>query len=187
MRIILTLMLMLSGTANGKCQDRTIPGLVMIQLSRTYILSGNLTADQIQCHRTMKAPLLLALQLLKSHPSGSLHLIRTIDGCYCYRMIRDTGRLSDHAHGTAIDINAVGNEYGKVGTMDPRITAAFKAAGFLWGGDWKIPDYMHYYLPKETQHEKPDTIYPEWQRRYPIQGTTRGWRTPVRTWSLPSD
>jgi len=36
------------------------------------------------------------------------------------------------------------NLYGHTPTMDPRIVAIFKRWGFNWGGDFLIPDGMHF-------------------------------------------
>ena len=55
-----------------------------------------------------------------------------------------TAPPSNHAYGAAVDINAPENPYGAAPTMDPRIVRIFEAHGFLWGGDFLIPDGMHF-------------------------------------------
>jgi hypothetical protein len=73
------------------------------------------------------------------HPSGYA-------GCFVPRFVsRDPTRLiSHHAWGSAVDLNAPENPFGAKPTMDRRIVAIFTSLGFKWGGDWLIPDGMHF-------------------------------------------
>ena len=80
-------------------------------------------------------------------------------GCYNYRNTYG-GRLSEHALGTAVDINPMenyclysdGTKVGKLWepyknpySVTPEVVAVFKKYGFSWGGDWEdTPDYMHF-------------------------------------------
>ena len=139
------LLLAMEGVALA-CQSRTIPDLVDIPLPPGTRSHLGTPINTITCHVSMAKPLAAAFQCIALHDSN---LIRTVNGCYCYRNIRDTDRLSDHAHGTAIDINAHGNGYGEQPTQNPIITWCMKQAGFLWGGDWSTPDGMHYYLRRD--------------------------------------
>ena len=93
--------------------------------------------------------------------------------CFCYRAVRGTTKLSKHARGLAVDINALYNPYCKRRPDGTRIiqpaTAAryldrtkefpykidrgdlcfrlFTEAGFRWGGDWtSCKDYQHFEL-----------------------------------------
>lgn len=70
-------------------------------------------------------------------------------GGFNYRNIRGGNRLSQHAFGTAIDINADANPFlGKgqaVVTDLPANTADIaKKWGLEWGGTWNRPDAMHF-------------------------------------------
>ena len=131
--------LFMDSLAMGQCQDRTIPGLVTIDLPPGYKTGLGNPIRSVTCHDSMKEPLAKAFTCLRDN--GRLNLITTIDGCYCYRNIRGTDRLSNHAHGRAIDINAAT-------TTPPEVAECFKQAGFIWGGDWKFrPDPMHFELP----------------------------------------
>lgn len=81
--------------------------------------------------------------------------------CFNYRTVMGTDKLSDHAKGMAIDINPrqnpwvhprVGNlpqgsEYKlrRKGTITKNIVEIFEKYGFKWGGNWKNPDYQHFY------------------------------------------
>jgi hypothetical protein len=90
---------------------------------------------------------------------------------YNCRPVAGTDRWSDHAYGTAIDINPVQNPYLRAGApiqpaagrdfayLDRSATAeppwgvihdgdpvvrAFNEAGWAWGGFWADPDYQHF-------------------------------------------
>lgn len=80
-------------------------------------------------------------------------------GCYNYRNTHG-GRLSEHALGTAVDINPDENycrysdgstvgrlykPYENPYSVTPEVVEIFKKYGFGWGGDWgSTPDYMHF-------------------------------------------
>ena len=86
--------------------------------------------------------------------------------CFCYRVVSGTKTLSNHALGTAIDINPLYNPYvanGKVSpasatlyvdrtldynhkiNKDSEIYKIFIKHGWSWGGDWKNKkDYQHF-------------------------------------------
>jgi len=71
------------------------------------------------------------------------------DWGYAYRDVRGVpGKLSNHASGTAIDLNATKHPLGKVGTFDagkvPMLKALVKKYNLTWGGDWTRPDPMHF-------------------------------------------
>lgn len=80
---------------------------------------------------------------------GLLNRIRTFDGCWAPRFIRgSTTSLSNHAFGTAFDINSQWNPYksepalvGKDGCVRELVEDAL-AYGFYWGG-W-FNDGMHF-------------------------------------------
>ena len=85
-----------------------------------------------------------ALRQVQAAGLGSeLHVY---SGCYAPRTVaRSTiAPPSQHAYGAAIDINAPENPYGGTPTMDPRIVKIFEHWGFDWGGDFLIPDGMHF-------------------------------------------
>ena len=77
---------------------------------------------------------------------------------------RPSGSWSQHAYGTAVDLNPVENPYTgcgrtrdraavsyldrsrrRPGMVTPAVVAAFRAIGWGWGGDWTgVKDYMHF-------------------------------------------
>ncbi|MGE4296611.1 MAG: M15 family metallopeptidase [Desulfovibrionaceae bacterium] len=84
-------------------------------------------------------------------------------GTWCWRTIKDTGRLSMHSFGMAIDLNVAGSSYWKwdnpqaapddtvpyKGRMPGAIVRIFEAQGFIWGGKWHHYDSMHFeYRPE---------------------------------------
>ncbi len=83
-----------------------------------------------------------------------------------YRTIAGTDKLSNHAHGIAIDINPLQNPFIKGRTVLPKgvkydkdakgtitstsiVVKTFKEKGWEWGGDWKTrKDYQHFEKPE---------------------------------------
>ncbi len=72
------------------------------------------------------------------------------DWGYAFRMVKgSTDKISNHASGTAIDLNATRHPMGKVGTFPaekvPMIRALAKKYGLKWGGDYRNrKDEMHF-------------------------------------------
>ncbi len=88
--------------------------------------------------------------------AGLLHLLRTFDGAWVPRTIRlKPTVLSNHAYGTAFDINAAWNGMlrvpalvGQPGSVRELVPLA-NAHGFYWGGHWNFDgkgaaDGMHF-------------------------------------------
>jgi hypothetical protein len=100
----------------------------------------------VTCNAALLGPLAAALRELVSR--GLAHLVDPADygGCYAARVVRqdDGGSLSHHAWGGAIDLNARRNPYGGRPRQDARLVAVFARHGFVWGGDWLVPDGMHF-------------------------------------------
>jgi hypothetical protein len=99
---------------------------------------------RVTCNLAFFPPLVRALRQVEREGLGSL--IHSTAGCFNARTVaRDpTAPPSNHAYGAAIDINAPENAYGATPTMDERIVAIFERWGFRWGGDFLIPDGMHF-------------------------------------------
>lgn len=98
----------------------------------------------VTCNKVMIPQLRAALQEVVDRG-----LAKTIDpkqyaGCYYPRFIANTTQLSNHAFGTAVDLNTAGNQRGTVGEMDRTVVAIFERWGFTWGGNWKWTDPMHF-------------------------------------------
>ncbi len=114
---------------------------------RSFLVPG--TQRKLRCASAV-APLLIGF-------ASEFHsLIEPIDDDglddwgYAYRDVRGVpGKLSNHASGSAIDLNATKHPLGAVGTFDaskvPMLRALAKKYGLTWGGDYKNrKDEMHF-------------------------------------------
>lgn len=90
---------------------------------------------------------------------------------YNFRFIAGTRKLSDHSIGLAIDINPAQNTWVHKSALnlfkyDPKVKGTiikdneiiniFKKYGWEWGGDWKNPDYQHFYKAEQSKDIKND-------------------------------
>jgi hypothetical protein len=126
--------------ANDPAQLTTDPAWVSAHIqTRTVPLLGRVT-----CNKVLFPELIAALNDVQK--AGLASLIHTYSGCYASRTVArsPTAPPSQHAYGAAIDINAPENPYGSTPTMDHRVVDIFEQHGFLWGGDFLIPDGMHF-------------------------------------------
>ncbi len=102
----------------------------------------------VVCHRVVVGMLTGAMSQLVDE--GLSHLIDRDEfaGCWNPRFIRTvTGSpagVSRHSWGAAVDLNSASNELGSVGSQDPRLVEIMAEWGFIWGGDWAVPDPMHF-------------------------------------------
>lgn len=103
---------------------------------------------RVTCHATVVEMLRGAMGELVE--SGLSHLVDPAGfaGCWNPRYIRAaTGTpagISRHAWGAAVDLNVSSNPQGSAGIQDPRLVAVMVDWGFTWGGDWLVPDPMHF-------------------------------------------
>jgi len=113
----------------------------------SYAVPGS--AIKLRCAKKV-APLLVGFAaefhaLIEPLDVGSLD-----DWGYAFRDVRGVpGKLSNHASGTAIDLNATKHPLGQVGTFQagkvPMIRALAHKWGLAWGGDYKSrKDEMHF-------------------------------------------
>lgn len=141
--------------AGGKLEPFTYVsvGDGTIRIDPEWVRRNIVTVDlpvfgRTQCHRVIVPQLSAALNEIMA--LGLQTLITDYSGCYVPRhMLWDPGKgISRHAWGLAFDINVPTNGYGHTPTLDPRIVDVFKRWGFKWGGDFDVPDGMHF----ELQH-----------------------------------
>ncbi|MGH2556303.1 MAG: M15 family metallopeptidase, partial [Actinomycetota bacterium] len=109
--------------------------------ARVPILRG-----AVVCHRLILPQLRAALRELVRKGLGDLIDPGDYGGCYSPRFANfDTGAgLSHHAWGVAIDFNVSRNLLGDQPSLDPRVVEVFRDAGFQWGGQFLVPDGMHF-------------------------------------------
>ncbi|MEX1262954.1 MAG: M15 family metallopeptidase [Actinomycetota bacterium] len=108
-------------------------------VTRKVPLLGTLT-----CHREFMQDLMRAMNEVRRRGLGPA--IHSTAGCFNARTVArsPTNPPSFHAYGAAVDINAPENAFGAQPSMDPRVVAIFERLGFNWGGDFLIPDGMHF-------------------------------------------
>jgi len=125
------------------------------------------TTRRITMRRSV-LPLFLALAYdyddwLRSVDKGPLD-----DAGYAYRQARAANDFSNHASGTALDLNwrsegAQGSAAGKAFFEDPEHRAKIEWLKTLyqvvdWGGDWRARDYMHWELSPGTTQAQVDAV-----------------------------
>jgi hypothetical protein len=73
-------------------------------------------------------------------------LVHSNAGCYNPKLLAATSTAppSFHAYGAAIDINAPENPFGGTPTQDQRLVAVMEQWGLNWGGNFLVPDGMHF-------------------------------------------
>lgn len=111
----------------------------------------------IRCNADVAGSLQVIFKLIAAE--GLAREVKSYGGCVNVRMIRgakgfdavalnikglDALPWSTHTWGLAIDLNAETNGLGVKGDMHPGIVAIFKRLGWIWGGDFKRLDYMHF-------------------------------------------
>jgi hypothetical protein len=122
-------------------------------------------------HKTAAPQLLLALNLIWNYferDQARIDELRISEssGTYNPRKVRGSKtKWSNHAYGAAIDIDGPHNGFNTGhGTMPLAVVAAFKAAGFSWGGDYhNRTDPMHFEL---CDRGEPKRTFQEWLAFY---------------------
>ena len=99
---------------------------------------------RVSCNRKLIPQLRGALEEVVAE--GLTSTIHVYDGCFSSRFVlrSPSASISHHAWGIAIDVNADTNRFGTPPTQDPRLVAVMQRWGFAWGGDWIVPDGMHF-------------------------------------------
>lgn len=122
------------------CQRVVIPE----HIADTWINSATGTpTHHIYCNKDIARQLLNALNRI--YDRGYYQALNTFDGCFHIRDVRGVpGKISSHAYGLAIDINAGSNPLGGPARMHPEVVSAFEDAGFFWGDRFKRRDPMHF-------------------------------------------
>ncbi len=99
---------------------------------------------EVTCHRGIIGPLSDALGELEQRDLADLVDPDDYAGCWNARSQAGASVLSHHAWGVAFDLNAGANPQGGESTQDPRLVETLADHGFTWGGDWLLPDPMHF-------------------------------------------
>ena len=72
------------------------------------------------------------------------HYLDEFGGTFNARKSRGSDRWSVHAWAMAVDYVPSLGKFNTPALTPAPIVDAFKSQGFLWGGDWKRPDGMHF-------------------------------------------
>lgn len=122
-----------------------------LSMDRAWVKSHITTATvpilgQVQCNRALIPQLRGALEEIER--AGLAHLIDPGDyaGCFSGRFVNRNPEagISHHAWGVALDINVSSNPFGGTPHQDPQVVEIFERWGFTWGGQWLVPDGMHF-------------------------------------------
>jgi hypothetical protein len=114
---------------------------------------------EVMIHERVAAALTrVAAKLEKIAVDGptSPAILSRLSGTFNWRSIAGTDRLSAHAFGIAIDLNADAADYWRWSddrawrhALPPEVVRAFEEEGFIWGGRWYHFDTMHFeYRPE---------------------------------------
>jgi hypothetical protein len=120
-----------------------------------YITSGSIGGLRLQsgCHSTVRVALQAAMtEVVASGLSGTINYTdaNRAGGCFNARFNRltpesDVGFLSRHTWGMAVDTNTIGSCQGCAPPdMNCRTVQIFRKYGFAWGGNFLVPDGMHF-------------------------------------------
>lgn len=105
---------------------------------------------RIECHQAMFPALRAAFEELIERDLA--HLVDPADYGGCWVPRTSSGAvLSSHAWGTAIDLNVSGNHLGMEPTQPAELVEVMASHGFVWGGEWLIPDGMHFELAPDRE------------------------------------
>jgi hypothetical protein len=109
---------------------------------------------KLYCHKLVGESLVRVFEQILEH-YGSIAEVKKArmhlyGGCYNYRVIQGSDRLSVHSWGVGIDLdpvkNPLGAEYDELAGMMPlAVIKIFEAEGWKWGGRFKKrKDCMHF-------------------------------------------
>ena len=107
----------------------------------------SIKVSRIRVHSKLVHP--LSALFKEIHNSGLWDKLHTFDGSYAWRPSRGSQKLSTHCWGIALDLNAKTNGLGEKGDMAPEIIDIFTRHGWVWGGEWRRPDPMHFQACKD--------------------------------------
>ena len=99
---------------------------------------------EVTCHRKFVPQLQGAMRELEQE--GLAATIHSFAGCFSARFVLSSpsASISHHSWGIAIDVNADTNRFARPPAQDARLVALMQRWGFTWGGDWIVPDGMHF-------------------------------------------
>lgn len=133
-----------------------------------HIVEMDFLGEPMYVHEAAERHFLRLAQIFEARAPEYAAQIATSpdDWSYFNRDVRGGEAKSNHAFGTAIDVNALSNVLGTTGDMPQEVVQQWEIEGGDWGGDWSRPDPMHF----ET-HLTPEEI----RERYSPDGSPKDW------------
>ena len=135
----------------GEFSARPIAGDRLIEIDegwrRSNIRSTTIpVVGEVVCHRSLIPQLRAAMKEVVARDLAYTIQPDQYAGCFGARFISagPRHRLSHHAWGIAVDFNASENPTGIRPNLDRRFVNVMREHGFTWGGDWLVPDGMHF-------------------------------------------
>ena len=135
----------------GEFSARPIDGDRLIEIDegwrRRNIRSTTIpVVGEVVCHRSLIPQLRAAMKEVVARDLAYTIQPDQYAGCFGARFISagPRHRLSHHAWGIAVDFNASENPTGIRPNLDRRFVNVMREHGFTWGGDWLVPDGMHF-------------------------------------------
>lgn len=161
----------------------------IVRINVEYIdFDGNTKTGQIEVHRTVSYEVYNIFKEIKDSgfPINKIEPISNYDysdeksvrannsSAYNFRFVGQSNKLSDHAIGLAIDINPYQNPWVHPSALnltkynpelkgtilkDSDVVRIFKSYGWSWGGDWKNPDYQHFFKGGDLNKSIKNKLY----------------------------
>lgn len=134
------------------------PDWIAANLTPGRILLSAAIPVRARCHVRIVDDLRAALDEVAAAGLGwaiEVGNTNTYGGCYNPRYSRTSGYLSRHAYGQALDTNTVSNCQGCQPRLDCRVVRIFRKHNFAWGGNFRIPDGMHFEWVGERRDQIP--------------------------------
>jgi hypothetical protein len=176
---------------NGKetitvTNDFESASILRTEIPETIGIKGASSTGRVRFHKTC-VPQLKALWTAW-RKKGLLKHILTFDGAYTSRFIRCSSKtLSNHAFGTAFDINAGENPLGAQPALAGKKGCVFALVpiahqfGFYWGGHFSRRDGMHFEIAKCLSQAEVDKLLERFKaartRKRPQRRGRRGKRS----------
>jgi hypothetical protein len=133
----------------GEFAVRPVPGEQFFEIEESWRRRNIRTATlpvvgEVTCHRSLIPQLRAAMKEVLARDLGYTIQRGQYGGCYAPRFVNNGHRLSHHTWGVALDFNVSENPTGIRPNLDRRLVTVMREHGFTWGGDWLVPDGMHF-------------------------------------------
>lgn len=133
------------GTHTRALQDDLILSQTPFQLRLSWRMST--TVSRVLIHPRIAEEFTAALDEILLYYGADFieeYKLNEFGGIFNQRKSRGSQRWSVHSWGMAVDYLPSLGKFGVPARTPAPVVDAFKAQGFLWGGDWAKPDGMHF-------------------------------------------